>query len=261
MRYISLTENVRARHIAVATILLLPVVALLVWDSLTAVEPSDEPKRTIIEFGYLPLERPATIYLPGTINTVEFRSDDSVWLYPTCRMDLDVLRPMIMESKTTISEYSKRLENRFDAIVALRKMVKSTAVGEKVRNAWLSLANTRILVMPDDMLFKIRQQYIKDECEEVIMHNLRAGSLVCQTEEVLQADAVYRIDYLDGFATDQRVHTTQSFATKLGLSESTSEMDEIRGNGLFYGVKLKRHCIVPDGAEPQFAPLKTALHP
>lgn len=255
MRYTTLIGTVRARHVAVATVLLLPVAALLAWDFMTS-GPLDEPTQTIVAFGYQVLVPPSTIHLPGTINTVEIRSDGAVQLHPTCRMDRDVLAATMQQSITTVQERTARLENGFDVTAALRKVVGSTAVGEKVRSVRLSLRDMRILFMSDETLRRIRKQYIKDECQEAIMHNLSAGARVCQTEEVLQADAVYRIDYWDKLATDQRIHTAQAFAAKLGLSESTSEVEEIRGNDLFYGIKLKRYCIVPDGAEPQVTPLR-----
>lgn len=251
-------RKLRATHVAIAVVLLAPAAALLTWDEATEA-PVDERNGTIIDIGYHELVPPSTIHLPGTINTVEIRSDGSVQLHPTCRMDRDALAAAMEQSSTASLEHAKRFESGFEATAALPSTAESTAVGEKVRSVRVSLRDARILSMPDETLLEIQKQYIKDTCQEAIMHNLSAGARVCQTEEVLQADAVYRIDYQDETATDQKVEAAQAVAVSLGLSADASEVEEIRGDDLFFGVKLKRFCIVQDGNQPQAAPPTVAL--
>ena len=53
-------------------------------------------------------------------------------------------------------------------------------------------AAINVVTLSDEGLSSVSRQYLKGACEEVVVGNLRAGSDVCQAEEVLEADFVYK---------------------------------------------------------------------
>jgi hypothetical protein len=75
----------------------------------------------------------------------------------------------------------------------------------------------RILTIPHEGLLNVRGQYLKGNCEEAIIWNLRAGASVCQTEEVLQADIVYRIELEDRLGASEKLSGFRTYETRGGL--------------------------------------------
>ncbi len=242
----------RRKHLVMAALLASPVATLLAWQGLTHL--AADRTKAIVELGYVELMPPSTIYLPGTIGTVEYVADDSVRLHPTCKMDRKELDAAIERSATVDRRIIETYSRGIDATTELRDALSSSTAGEKVRGIEVSLQNMWILSMSGEALIKLQKQYIKDECEQAIHHNLRAGAEVCQVSEVLQADAVYRIDYRSELDSEQKVQASKEIAATINAAADTTTMDVMRGNGLFFGVKVKHYCIVLDNVAPEADP-------
>src|ERR1700737_2637551 len=66
------------------------------------------------EQGYWETIPPAEYYLPGTINTIEVRSNGKIAIYPTCKIDSELLAKMTLHSQTVDRTLAERLNKRFD---------------------------------------------------------------------------------------------------------------------------------------------------
>ena len=255
-----LIGKIKSKHIAITAVIFLPISALLLWWWLFTFSDQWTEKKVVNELGYQALIPPTSIYRPGTINTVEIRSDGSVRLHLTCKLDEKYEH---VEYDTIDRNYKERWENGFNITASLREKIKSTSVANYVKSAMLSLRNMRVLVMSGETLLKIQKEVIYREapfCKDAIIHNLKSGALVCQTEEVLQADAVYRLDYHKVLSLDQQATIADTFNGTVRLPIDNSGTEEIHGNGLYYGVKNKRYCFILDkNDELQQAPLEVAL--
>ena len=65
------------------------------------------------EQGYWETVPPAEYYLPGTFNTIEVRSDGKVAIYPTCKIDPELLARMTLHSHTMDHTFAERLNKGF----------------------------------------------------------------------------------------------------------------------------------------------------
>ena len=71
-------------------------------SSIWYLQPSDHDRalaNLLAQRGYYELATPAELYIPGTINTIEVRSDGKVDLHPTCKMDVGMLAKMTIKSR------------------------------------------------------------------------------------------------------------------------------------------------------------------
>ena len=67
-------------------------------------------------------------------------------------------------------------------------------------------------------------------------------SLGCQTEEVLQADVVYKFGFEDGLGSTEKLELVEQVAGSVGIDHHSSNVNEVRGDDLYLGVKLKANC-------------------
>jgi hypothetical protein len=78
-----------------------------------------------------------------------------------------------------------------------------------------------------------------DHCRETVIFNLKQKARVCQTEEVLQADVVYSFKFDDGLKSDERLELTEQFAGSVGITNQVSRANQVRGDDLYLGVKVR----------------------
>ena len=90
----------------------------------------------------------------------------------------------------------------------------------------------------------MRSQYLKGNCEEAIIWNLRAGASVCQPEEVLQADIVYASESEDRLeAGGELKRAEQATASSANVGQRVLETNDAHGDDLVLGVKVRlTHC-------------------
>jgi hypothetical protein len=88
-------------------------------------------------------------------------------------------------------------------------------------------------------LLDVRNQYLKGTCEEVVIGNLRAGAAVCQPEEVLEADLVYKQAVQNGLDANGKAAATGAGGS-LKVDEETQDTDRVQGEDLFLGAKVNR---------------------
>src|SRR5262249_29791310 len=86
------------------------------------------------EEGYWETVPPADYYLPGTFNTIEVRSDGKVAIYPTCKIDPQLLARMTLHSHTIDHTFAQRLSKGFDVSDRVREFLPVRMEGRKLRS-------------------------------------------------------------------------------------------------------------------------------
>jgi len=200
------------------------------------------------EFGYKELVPPSKLYGPGTFNSVEQLGDQSVKLHPTCNMDQVILEKLWNKSPTVEREMNARFSSRVDILSELMKNLKSRFSGKQIADVHISLKNMKVVVLTQEDLLKVRNQYLKGSCEEAIIHNTKNGACVRQSKEVLQADLVYtdRVRNNIGSTAHYNRAGQQNNLHTLNVNGTADTANNTKGKKLFYGVKLSPGCLTID---------------
>ena len=217
---------------------------ILLAAGISFIYPAQEktPGDILAEAGYLEMIPPSNFHGPGTINTIESLDGGSIQLHPTCEWDSEALAELQRESRTTDRTISERLGNKFDARIQIAEILGGKISASKIKTADLRFENVKIFLMTHETLFKLRES-IKGSCEKAIIINLNAGARVCQSEAVLQADVVYSIEFEDEVEVVQKNKMIKKIAQILNLNSESSMDQKIRGNALYYGIKLMRRSL------------------
>jgi hypothetical protein len=240
----------KTRVLVFAAALLLPPFGLAGWyAAATFLDGGDRLARILRDAGYTELTPPSRFFGPGKITTVETLRNGSVRLHLACEMNDDALAARWKESVTLDRRLVANISQAFDAM-AEASAAKARATGKRVKGIDVSLQDMRILTIPHEGLLNVRGQYLKGNCEEAIIWNLRAGASVCQTEEVLQADIVYRIELEDRLGASEKLELARQAAGSAGIEMRLSQANEVRGEDLYLGVKVGlKHCFRLAGNE------------
>ena len=185
------------------------------------------------EQGYWETAPPAEYYLPGTINTIEVRSNGKVAIYPTCKIDPNLLAKVTLHSHTVDRALAERLNRGFDVSSPIKEFLPFGMEGHKAVSATLSLQNSSILQITDEELMLVQREVIKDSCKEPIETNIRNGARVCQTRAALMGDLIFDLTYAaDGSALEK------GREQKLNMEANQVNADRMVGKGLIYGVNF-----------------------
>ena len=113
-------------------------------------------------------------------------------------MNDEALAALWQRSTTLDRRLVASIRQTFNSAADALTAVKAQATGKTIKDIDVSLLNMSVVTMSYESLLDVRSQYLKGNCEEVILGNLRAKASVCQTEEVLWADVVYKFGFEDG---------------------------------------------------------------
>jgi hypothetical protein len=227
-----------------ATLLLLPLFGLATWHWMSKpIDTDDQLSRVLRDYGYSEVTPPSRLFGPGTITTVETLANGKVQLHLACRMNDGALAAMWRKSTTLSRRLVNDVKQTFDSSASAPELVTSHATGKRIHDIDVSLQDISVVTMPYEDLIAVRNEYLQGNCEEAVIWNLQAGALVCQPEEVLQADIVYRNDRQDGLEAAGKLQPAKRTAASAGVGQHVSETNEVRGDDLFLGVKIGiTHC-------------------
>jgi hypothetical protein len=236
------TQNSKLRLAMVAVFVLLPFLGLAAWYWMTLPSDANDRLTRVVEgYGYSAVTPPSRLFGPGTIMTVETLSDGTLRLHPACRMNDGILAAMWNKSPTINRSLISAIKQTFESSAKALSMVQSTATGNRVNDVDITLRNLNIVTISYEDLHEVRNQYLKGACETVVIGNLRAGAEVCQPEEVLEADLVYKKKR--GLGADGRIEVVGSLAGSGNIGGEMSEDEEAEGDDLFLGVKVRlKNC-------------------
>jgi hypothetical protein len=194
--------------------------------------------KLLSERGYWAIDAPAEFYVPGTINTIEVRSDGRIALHPTCKIDPDALAKMTIQSRTIDQTLTERLNKKFDVTGRMQDLVSAGLGGNKAQRLDMSFRNSSILDLSDQELLQVQHDVIRASCQEAIEWNIHSGATVCQTRSALKGDLIYDITYQRGLSVEEQGQLTADAAAKLKLDADRGRTNRLLGNGLIYGVQL-----------------------
>jgi len=246
----------RTRVIVCAAALLAPIVAVGAWDILfskTPLRSYDYLSEIVRTAGYDEPTLPTRLYGPGTINTWEIQSNGKIVLHPTCNVDEAVVEPLLLKERTLMIRRTIGDENVLDASSKVLTSLGSTTAAKQITRITVSLGDVYEVTMSQENLMKVLKRYLKDTCEEVVLNNLRVGSIVCQTVRTLEADVVYHLSYSKSLSSAQKADLRGEVAGSLDLTFDSSLEDELYGKGLYLGVTAYNNCFQLHGGDVDVA--------
>src|SRR5690348_5665246 len=224
-----------------ATTALTAAIGLGAWVRVGATTTT--PSNVFAESGYFEKVPPSTLNGPGTFNTVQLLDNGRVHLNQTCNTGsfAPLLASNILESETIDHQVVQSIKKRQNTSDQIKSIIASTAseVGiSEAKSISLSLANTRILQMTDEGLLAIRKAMLRGDCEEAVIKHLSDGGMVCQTIEVLEADAVYEIKDNDEVSAEQQARFKTVATAKIAMTANQGSTDRSSGRRLYFGIRL-----------------------
>ena len=190
--------------------------------------------------GYWETVPPADYYLPGTINTIEVRSDGRVAIFPTCKVDPEVLSKLTLQSHTIDRTLAERLNKKFAVGDWIKELLPIELEGDKAKSVNLSLQNSTILQITDEDLLQVQKDVVIGSCREAIEISINSGATVCQTRAAIMGDIVYDITNEEHGS----IHVKEPGSSGLRLEPKQGNTDRAVGRGLIYGVNFAPHGIV-----------------
>lgn len=212
--------------------------------------------------GYLELIPATNQFRPPSFNAVDKKTDSLVNLIRVCSPkdeDLASFQMPVAVSSDQSSDLVRSLTG--DQSLAISQGTKAL-VEEKIglsviKSVSVKLTNVRVISSSIDQIVSYEETY-KETCGPAIKRTLYVqGMPVCHTLSVLQADAVYTVDYKTDLSGDVKASLNKDVAAALGAKFDNKENSAITSKDLDIGVKLERKCLFADkpGAEPYYLQL------
>ena len=209
--------------------------------------PSDILRRS----GYLEIRPAADVGGPGTLITIDVKTNDYVMLHPTCNMDWQEIAALWQTSPTSDTEIAHQLEGEFKINADALKSAGFNLSADAVRALHIKFQNTRVVWLSDETRMDLGSRYLKDNClKAVVQVTSRDKKCVTQPISAMQADVAYRVEFSDGVAASEKEKVLGGVSGALTGSGSTTGKDSVVGKNLFVGLKLNGWCIVPNDGQP-----------
>lgn len=144
--------------------LAIAVLGVLIWF----IWPSGRTRTELLqEAGYLEMVPPSKFHGPGTINTIELRSDGKVQLHPTCNIEDDRLAQYLIESPTEDHALVQYLNKGFDISAQIEGILSVNVDRNKTKKLFVSFQNVSILLMTDESLLLLQNEILRNTCRRL----------------------------------------------------------------------------------------------
>ncbi len=244
--------RVRAVLLLAGTLILVGGVAVY----LRATQKPNEghtPAEVLKRNGYLEIRPAMKLNGPGTIVTVEQKTDDFVMLHPTCKMDAAELSALWQSSPSVDTAVANELSGEFELSANLLERLGLNLGGHAIREINIKFENTRVVFLTDEERFGLSSKYLRDNCLLAVTQ-IASIDKKCVTQPIsaIQADVSYRIKFSNNVAASEKAKIlakTKVIGEVSGSSaanERADSTDAIIGKELFVGLKLNAGCIVPN---------------
>ncbi len=198
--------------------------------------------------GFLLKDIPSVLNIPGTLNKVDRRGNDSiVKLTELCNYESEKLKEAFTTPTPLESKYMKAiLDSKFDFGTNMLELFKSDIDISSVQTIEYRASNVYIDTMSIQTLNKIRDSFLSGNCsssaeEEILI----LGNEVCQVEQGIRADIEYSLVFRNDVTFDANFQetVTSKFVNLLveeghGRYELTNETT-FKGEKLYYAVILR----------------------
>jgi hypothetical protein len=213
----------------------------------------DSPAEVLNRNGYLEI-RPATNFGgPGTIVTVDLKTDNFVMMHPTCNMDGTEVSSLWQSSPSVDTNIASELSGEFKLGLAMLKRAGLDVGANVINEIDMTFTNTRILVLSDESRFGLEAKYLKGDCLHAVLRITEVDKkCVTQPISAMQADINYHVKFSDKIDGNEKAKLLSKVSGALTTDGHTDTSDSIIGKGLFVGMKLDgAWCIVPNNGEPE----------
>lgn len=231
-----------------AALVLVPGAAyvLLNWS-----EPAvDDMVTTIIEAGFDPLTLPNRLRGPGALYVVDGKSYRKV-----CDADPKLLTDRLQTSPVPDRVRTRLEKSGFSLGGDYLAMINGQLGGNLLRSVEYRLTNVAIIEIAMSDLFEIQQVLLSEpSCLHTVGQLVRASKQVCAGYAALRANTFYKVNVDKKVAAKEEaklpvLETVKSVIQQnAGSDLSIRSADELKGDGLYYGIQLSQLCITPDTA-------------
>ena len=189
------------------------------------------------QYKFTALAPPSTLVPPGTLVTVI--SEDPLVVGVICPSTESLggeLAKQLITSDSSASEEAAKLTGEFNLGIADQERL-SAAVGSKfAKTIRVTLSNVKVVEIPDSVVFDLISGR-KDSCSKAVEFRRKNGQKVSMIKSVIQASALYTVDFDGTVDAKSRADITRAIAGSLGLTEGSASNGTIRGDNLFWGVR------------------------
>jgi hypothetical protein len=208
------------------------------------------PAEILKRNGYLEI-RPATqLSGPGSIVTIDSKTENFVMLHPTCKMDTTELSTLWQSSPSVDTDVANELSGEFELGANLLEHVGLNVGGHAIREIDIKFENTKVVGLTDEDRFGLGNKYLKNDCLQAVMRiNSVDKKCVTQPISAMQADVRYSIKFSDNIAASDKAKILGEVSAGVATDERAASSDTIVGKGLFVGLKLDTWCIVPNDGQ------------
>ena len=212
----------------------------------------DEVVRAIVDAGFDPLVPLTRLRGPGSLYEVEGRSYRVV-----CPVDPSQLSGKLQKSPT-VDRVRNRLESGgFSLAANYLAKINGKLGGDRLTSIQFSLTNVEISEIAEQYLSEIQDALLSQpSCQSIVTKLLRAKKKVCSGYAALSATTSYKVNVASKFAAEENKQPVLEKVKSVIEEHAGSEIkissdDELKGEGLFYGIQLSRLCMtLDDGSGP-----------
>jgi hypothetical protein len=213
----------------------------------------DTPAEVLNRNGYLEI-RPATNFGgPGTIVTVDLKTDNFVMMHPTCNMDWTEVSSLWQSSPSVDTNIASELSGEFKLGLDMLERAGLDVGANVINEIDMTFTNTKVLVLSDESRFGLEAKYLKGDCLHAVLRITEVDKkCVTQPISAMQADINYRVKFSNKVDASDKEKILSKVSGALATDGRTDTSDSIIGKSLFVGMKLDgAWCIVPNNGEPE----------
>jgi hypothetical protein len=183
------------------------------------------------------LNPPSTLVCPGAIVTII--KTNPIVIGVVCRGADSLGLPLhtnLIISDSAVSKAVSELTGSFQLNSAIQKHLTGDVGGKLLKTITVTLSDVKIIEIADSSVFQLmsnRTHY----CTEAIAFRRGKGQVISMIKAVIQATAVYRVQFESGLQTDFRTQTIHRIAGNLGLTNGVKSDDTIQGDNLIWGIR------------------------
>jgi hypothetical protein len=211
------------------------------------------PAEVLNRNGYLEIRPGTNLGGPGTIVTIDLKTDNFVMMHPTCNMDWTEVSSLWQSSPSVDTNIASELSGEFKLGLDMLKQAGLDVGGNVINEIDMTFTNTRVLVLSDESRFGLEAKYLKGDCLHAVLRITEVDKkCVTQPISAMQADINYHVNFSDKIDASDKAKILSKVSGALTTDGRTDTSDSIIGKALFVGMKLDgAWCIVPNNGEPE----------
>jgi hypothetical protein len=231
--------------------LIVPIILVIPAVAFVVAPPEPEGIETVIrQAGFNPLTPPNRLRAPGALYLVE----ESGFYEKVC--EDGTLTAAHLKTSPTLNRNLQRLEKGgFTLAGSIIDSLNGKLSGARVTSIEYRLTDVAISEIAGDHLAEIQTKLLENKhCSDEVEQLLKANKRVCAGASAISATTSYRVRVDRKFesGTPEKDAITKAVQKSIeehagGLIQVRSE-DELAGENLFVGIRLKSLCVAPGTA-------------